>query len=136
MEIQIDKNKKIVQIQEEFQKRFPNLKIEFFKKVESESDKYHVKNKLSTNLTLGEISSEKLNNTIEITGLTKVGDLEQEFANKFGLAVQVFRKSGNVWLLTTTTNNWTLAEQNQRAMEKPVSNSTQPRDPMDMNELE
>ena len=43
-----------------------------------------------------------------------VSDLEQKFAELFGLSVQVFRKSANVWLETTVTDGWTLEEQNRQ----------------------
>ena len=47
----------------------------------------------------------------------KVAELENAFAKSFGFAVQVFRKSGNVWLQTTATDDWTLEEQNLKATE-------------------
>ena len=47
----------------------------------------------------------------------KVAELENDFSGQFGLQVQVFRKSGEVWLQTTKTDNWTLIEQNQAALE-------------------
>ena len=49
-----------------------------------------------------------------------VGDLEQRFQDVYGLSVQVFRKSGKVWLETTVTDNWTLDEQNDK--EQSLSN--------------
>ena len=36
------------------------------------------------------------------------------FGEVYGLGVQVFRKSGNVWLETTVTDSWTLKEQNDQ----------------------
>jgi hypothetical protein len=35
----------------------------------------------------------------------------------YGLSVQVFRKSGNVWLETSATDNWTLRQQNNEGAE-------------------
>ncbi len=43
-----------------------------------------------------------------------VGEFEQKFLAKYGLNVQVFRKSGNLWMQTTATDSWTLAEQNRK----------------------
>jgi tyrosyl-tRNA synthetase len=73
---------------------------------------------------------------IKIDELMKVAELEGVFAKNFGLSVQVFRKSGNLWLQTTTTDNWTLAEQNQIAAEKYEANEDSMPDPMDRQELE
>ena len=43
-----------------------------------------------------------------------VNELEQRFSDVYGLGVQVFRKSGNVWLETTVTDGWTLEQQNKQ----------------------
>jgi len=37
--------------------------------------------------------------------------------DRFGLAAQVFRKSGRVWLETIRTDNWTLNDQNKHGRE-------------------
>jgi hypothetical protein len=50
---------------------------------------------------------------IIISKQTLVSDLEHQFENDFGLYVQVFRKSGRIWLETTATDNWTLEQQNE-----------------------
>ena len=47
----------------------------------------------------------------------KVNELEKIFKDRFNLAVQVFRKSGNLWLETTMTDNWTLQQQNNHGGE-------------------
>ncbi len=41
-----------------------------------------------------------------------VGELEKKLQVEFGLQAQVSRKSGNCWLETTMTDNWTLKQQN------------------------
>jgi hypothetical protein len=66
----------------------------------------------------------------------KVGELEHAFNVKFGLSAQVFRKSGEIWLQTTTTDTWTLAKQNEVAMEKTDANEDPIPDPLDRQELE
>ncbi len=43
-----------------------------------------------------------------------VSELEQLFLTKYGLNAQVFRRSGNLWLQTSATDHWTLAEQNRK----------------------
>ncbi len=44
----------------------------------------------------------------------KVRTLENVFYETYGLKVQVFRLSGNIWLQTTSTDEWTLHEQNRK----------------------
>ena len=40
-------------------------------------------------------------------------ELEEIFETNFGLHVQIFRKSGKIWLETSTTDGWTLNQQNE-----------------------
>jgi hypothetical protein len=47
----------------------------------------------------------------------KVNELENIFQQKFSLSAQVFRKSGNLWLETTMTDNWSLLQQNNHGRE-------------------
>ena len=130
MEITISKNKTLEQIQNEFSKRFPFLKIEFYKQAHKEGKGSPKKNTLNNELTIGAVQNVDSTGTIKINGLMKVSELEKAFATVFGLPVQVFRNSGDVWLQTTTTDNLTLAEQNQMAMEKsqPIEESSEPMD--------
>jgi hypothetical protein len=57
----------------------------------------------------------------------KVSELEELFEEVFGLSVQVFRKSGESWLQTTTTDSWTLNQQNLKGkeMSSPVESDEQ-----------
>ncbi len=80
-------------------------------------EKVRQKNTLNNERAIGDVRKNNLSGTININGVMKVAELESAFSKTFGLAVQVFRKSGNVWLQTTATDEWTLAAQNQKAME-------------------
>lgn len=122
MNITINRSHTIAQIQEEFQKHFPYLKIEFYSKshdVEEGSNNYY---QLHHNLTIGNAQFEPRDGVLHISPGIKVKDLELLFQEVFGLNIQVFRLSGKVWLQTTATDYKTLAEQNEMALEmsKPV----------------
>jgi hypothetical protein len=114
MQITINDNKKIAAIQEEFNVAFPYLKLEFFSKSHQPGDGSAKKFLKQNNKTLAECRIIHNEGKIKITPKTKVGDLEQQFSTVFGLGVQIFRKSGKVWLETTVTDAWTLEEQNQQ----------------------
>ena len=112
MKIQINDHRKIFAIQEEFQKIFSFLKIEFFAKphkVGAPSSKKLMKH---SSKTLGECRSVHNKGTLTIVPQMTVAELEQNFADVYGLSVQVFRKSGNAWLETSVTDKWTLEQQN------------------------
>lgn len=116
-EIAITRDITIHQIQEAFQSHFPYLKIEFYKASHEPGQGNANQEKLDAALSIGEVQTKSLDGQISIHGNQKVSTLEQAFSDTFGLNVQVFRKSGNIFLQTTATDHWTLAEQNETAQE-------------------
>ena len=48
-----------------------------------------------------------------MTDAMTVTELENKIHEVFGLNAEVLRKSGNVWLETKLTSNWTLLQQNK-----------------------
>lgn len=58
---------------------------------------------------------------VDIHSDITVAELENSFAG-FGLRTEVFRKSGNVWVPTLLTDNWTLQQQNNAGEE--ITNNT------------
>lgn len=50
---------------------------------------------------------------IDIDSRWKVSEVEELFAREAGLYVQVFRRSGSLWIETTFTDDWTLEQQNR-----------------------
>jgi hypothetical protein len=123
MKITIDDSRKISDIQGDFNLIFPYLKIEFFsrfQKIGGSSARKFMKN--ATN-TLGECRIIHKKGNLIITPKMTVAELEQNFANIYGLSVQVFRKSSKVWLETTITDRWSLEEQNKQGEELSSRNS-------------
>lgn len=103
MKITINDHRKISEIQEEFNRHFPYLRLGFsFKPLISENTK------------LNECCRFCKDGTISITPDMTVSDLELSFYNHYGLIVQVLRKSGKAWLETTVTDGWTLRKQNEQ----------------------
>ena len=123
MKITINDNRKIFAIQEEFCKVFPYLKLEFFSKPHSAGGGSSKKSVKHNSKTLGECRTIHNKGNITITPGMTVSGLEQNFEDVYGLGVQIFRKSGKVWLETTITDGWTLEHQNSEgeALSKPVA---------------
>lgn len=118
MEILIDDNTLISDIQKEFNSHFPFLKLEFFEfdiNGKSVNSKDHLIT--DTKQPINKIRHIHLAGRISMNGHQKVSTFEQHFRENFGVNVQVFRKSGNAWLQTITTDSWTLAEQNAKGEE-------------------
>lgn len=112
MTLPILKSRIIGAVQHDFNKAYPFLKIEFYKDIESGFSRKHI-NPLNT----VQLAGLKQEGNLEITGSMTVGQLENIFADRFGLRVQVSRKSGPVWLETTMTDGWTLEQQNEHGRE-------------------
>lgn len=117
MQLTIAPNRKIGEIQKDFNSMFPFLKIEFFNNRSVSASKYSAKQMIPSTRTIGDTQRAITDGTLEIDENMKVQDLEKQFQEQFSLAVQVFRKSGPVWLETTMTDNWTLSQQNKHGSE-------------------
>ena len=117
MKIIINDHRKKIAMQKEFGEMFPYLKIEFFAKPHKQNGSSPKKLMKHPGKTLGECRTIHNKGIITITAQMTVADLEQNMNDVYGLSVQVFRKSGNAWLETTVTDNWTLEQQNHQGEE-------------------
>ena len=117
MTITINDHRKIFAIQEEFHSMFPYLKIEFFAKPSNTRASSSKKIMKHPGKTLGECRVIHTKGVITITPHMTVANLEQNFSDVYGLSVLLMRKSGNAWLETSLTDDWTLEQQNNLGME-------------------
>ncbi|TND09326.1 MAG: hypothetical protein FD123_1413 [Bacteroidetes bacterium] len=117
MNIKIAGHTRLEEIQQAFASRFPFLKLEFF--YDTNKDGKYTANEriIQTQVPVSSVRDSGHDGLFHIDGLMKVADVEKSFTDVFGVYVQVFRKSGNVWLLTTTTDNYSLAELNDLTAE-------------------
>jgi hypothetical protein len=116
MKLRITPNRLISEVQKDFNNAFPFLKIEFFQN-RNLQPAYTFQQMLPHNKRVVEGQAAITDGDIEITSTMTVKDLEKIFKDQFSLAVQVFRRSGNLWLETTMTDGWTLGLQNQHGRE-------------------
>ena len=109
----------VADVQAAFAAAFPYLKIEFFTRThdvgESTWSKFMI---FSRQERFGKLAAFKGNDVpFELSGAMSVADFEQNFQKQFGIGVQVFRKSMGSWLITSSTDKWSLAEQNDKGHE-------------------
>ena len=100
-------------LQYEFNLHFPFLRIEFIRENIKKGSRDPKNLIITTNENIRKIQSKNKTGRISYNELTTVNKLENSFLNDFGLNVQVFRKSGSIWLVTTSTDDWTLGQQNE-----------------------
>ena len=126
MKINITKSTKLKEIQDEFQSQFPFLKLEFYSSTHRTGEGSTKKYTLNNNLTVSEVSKKVEDEELSFDKSMSVSKLEEVFSKTFGLNVQVFRKSNNLWLQTTITDNWSLDKQNQNGAEMNIQENILP----------
>lgn len=131
MIIEINDTHTIGEIRQKFSKSFPFLRIEFFLQGSSNLPKAALQLK-DLSLSIGSIRKNHAEGKISITGKDSVRKIEESFRDRFGLEVQIFRRSGNTWLVTTTTDELTLNQQNEIAGE--MATMVEPSEPPDIHE--
>ncbi|PHN01700.1 hypothetical protein [Flavilitoribacter nigricans] len=112
--MKITDNKRLIQVQEEFQEDFPFLKIEFYAGQHQAGEGSRAEEKLDPQLTIGEVRSKHREGDLQIDGELEVRQLEKLFFDDYGLNVQVFRQSGHLWMQTSASDHWTLEKQNRK----------------------
>ena len=117
MQLHIAPDRLISDVQNDFNQEFPYLKLEFFETRSFNRSSQSGKILLPRHQKLGDAFRQVQPGEIEVLHSMKVTELENIFRSRFNLAVQVFRRSGNLWLETTMTDNWTLDQQNNHGME-------------------
>ncbi|MEK7253498.1 MAG: hypothetical protein AAB316_02035 [Bacteroidota bacterium] len=110
----ITDNKKLKDIKAEFHAKFPFLKLEFYIGKHESHKPSPARQQLDPEKTIGEVRSIHVEGDLGIDAHLKVSTLEDRFWENYGLNVQVFRRSGNLWLQTSASDEWTLAEQNRK----------------------
>jgi hypothetical protein len=115
MELVLENGMLIRDIQKKFNDLYPFLKIEFYKEKHPSNQLSPRNGKLDHNAAIDSIRNDGTVCQVDIDGEITVGQLEKEFWDKAGLSVQVFRKSGNLWIETSLTDDWTLEKQNKAA---------------------
>ena len=116
--MKIYSSRKLSELKEEFNASYPFLKLEFFKVPHHDQEPTAKKAMIKADHAVSDISEIVNEGEIAISGSMTVIELEALFRDEFGINVQVFRRSGNVWLETSSTDEMTLDEQNDLGKEK------------------
>ncbi len=112
MKLQLSAGKKVKSLKQQFSNFFPFLKIEVFHHPHEKGQGSGVEQKAREKLLLCEVTGALVEGVVMIDPLMTVADFEQMMQKKHGLPVQVFRKSGDLWIETMQTDNMSLKAQN------------------------
>lgn len=116
MKFDLSPEKTLGAVQSEFAESFPGLKLAFFTKphhaFKGSAAKFLIQ---EPKKLLGELSEDMKSGYLVLEHQMPTWQVERLFEEEFGLHVQVFRRSGNIWLETSVSDNLTLEEQQSKA---------------------
>jgi hypothetical protein len=113
MKLKIERETLVKDLQHEFARNYEFLKIEFFRIKHVESKLSHNAQKVEPGEKITNLLRNGKTGVIDIGRSRTVAEVEADFRNKFGIYVQVYRKSGDLWIETSKTDHWTLNGQNE-----------------------
>ncbi len=103
-------------VKKRFQGMFPGLKIDFYKKKHESFEGSTSDELYKNNMKISEVANLDKTTDLKIDEDQTVAEVEKMFEDKMGLHVQIFRRSNDLWLQTTTTDEWTLKTQNRKGI--------------------
>lgn len=118
MKIKINDHRKIQAIQGEFNRVFKNLKLVFLTKPHTKAGEPGAEISNENNSTLGACRIIHNKGEITITPEMKIRELQERFADVYGLGILVYKKSGNTWINAAEEAGLTLLELNKLAKPK------------------
>lgn len=105
----------IAEIQKVFNDEYPYLKLVFFTRphraYKGSNAKFMIQERTCP---LSELTALKREGELHLEAEMPVWQVERLFEEEFGLHVQVFRKSGSVWLETSVSDSLSLEQQNDK----------------------
>jgi len=110
----ISDRKTLKDISQAFHQMFPGLKLEFYATSHATGEGSPKQERLSGEKHLSEVRTVHTEGDLSVDPEMSVNQFEQLFAERYGLNAQVFRRSGNLWMQTTSTDSWSLAQQNRK----------------------
>lgn len=114
MQIYISEDATIANIQREFQAAYPCLRLEFYQQPHLAGQASPAAERISPETSIDDIRMIHAFGWIDISDNRTAVEVEYDFRHIMGLNAQVLRRSGHLWLETTSTDDWTLARLNER----------------------
>jgi hypothetical protein len=120
MLLYINDSKTVEDLQDRFNKCFPYLKLEFYKETDSRSAEHEKSNLISSNTSIADIRQKSYSGTLDIKSWYKTSKVKQDLKEIFGLNVCIFRMHKNKWIPTSYSDDLTLKQQCELAMQYDV----------------
>lgn len=117
MKLSISKKITVKEVKDQFSALFPYLRLALFQHKHSKGERSVPAHQLSDSTILSEPLPSLKEGSFHFSATTSVGEFEQRLQQEHGIPVQVFRRSGKVWLETIQTDHLTLHQQNEKGKE-------------------
>jgi hypothetical protein len=134
MELHLTSETLTSSLKESFSTLFPFLKLEFFHKPHSATQGSPRSDMYKGDHPVSEVGFSGRAGQLSIQPEMRIADFERSLYEDFGLCVQVFRKSGKVWLETSATDHLSLASQNDLGREREHPLEDEPGSEIDIHE--
>ncbi len=131
--MKITKTTTIQEIFDQFNTVFPYLKLEFYSKNHAQNEGSSADSLINHQTMVGTINPKLEDADFDLDGEKTVTEFEKMMKNLFNLNIQVFRKSSDLWLQTTSTDHWTLNKQNGKGQRSIVDYNIEPVDITDFD---
>jgi len=110
--MKISSQSNLSDIKNEFNRKYPFLKIEFYKNNHHAMEGSPKNEQINEDLFVSSLTEVDVDFDMDINPEMLVSEFEADFFDKTGLTIQVFRNSAGIWLQTTATDHWSLEKQN------------------------
>jgi hypothetical protein len=107
MLIHIRDNFQVSDLKDRFEKCFQELTIEFFFSTKNTLDAVSLAGK---NQRIGDIRRLHVEGDLAIKSWYTVSQVKQEFSDKYGLNIEIYRKENNAWVNSSRMEDLTLRE--------------------------
>ena len=111
--MKVTKETHLLSLQLAFNEKFPHLKISFYKGKHDKNELSPIAEELFRDFSVGELNPDFTEAEFIFYEHETVSDFEDKMEKTFGLHVQVLRKSGQTWIQTSVTDEWTLKKQEE-----------------------
>jgi len=134
MKIQFNPESTLSELQESFSNQYPNLKLGFFVDLNDDGQYSHDELIKDEHSSLRLVNPEIGSGVLNISPNTKIIDFETEALQLLGVEVQVFRRSGKLWLATKQTDYKTFLEQEEISIQ--MNQPIEPVAPLDYQDMD
>lgn len=118
MTIEISRDRRVADVQKDFNSEFPYLRLEFLQPYTTPQKQDGTVARFANAASqMGDLYKNITDCFIDLPASITVNELERTFFTQLGLKARVLRKSGNIWMETSLTNNLTLQQQNEHGRE-------------------